>query len=44
MKSESKKRKLVKKFRKNARVSFYAVNECTNASGANCGNCVSGCS
>jgi hypothetical protein len=44
MKNEAKRRKLVKRFKKNARVSFYAVNECTNESGANCGNCVQKCS
>lgn len=38
------KKKLTKKNKKKPLVSLYVVNECTNATGANCGNCVQGCS
>lgn len=37
-------KKLVKKIKHKKLVSLYFVNECTNENGANCGNCVQGCS
>lgn len=37
-------KKLVKKIKHKKFVSLYIVNECGNNAGANCGNCVQGCS